>query len=203
MLRSADAPMRPLAASPAGGGTCVSPLPSHQSGWVLRMAEEADTAGILAILNDVIATTTAVYTDRLETLEERLAWLRHRRALGYPVLVAEGLPGDGIIGFASFGDFRGGWAGFRNTVEHSVHVRADARGRGVGQTLVAALIEQARAAGKHVLVASVDALNERSLHMHEKLGFRRVAHMPQVGCKFGRWLDLVMLQMVLGDEPPA
>ncbi len=181
----------------------MSPLPSRQTGWLLRMAQEADAPGILAILNHVIANTTAIYTDRPETLEERLAWIRHRRSFGYPVLVAECARQGGIIGFASFGDFRGGWAGFRNTVEHSVHVREDARGRGVGQTLVATLAEQAREMGKHVLVASVDAANERSLHMHEKLGFRRVAHMPQVGCKFGRWLDLVMLQLVLSDRPPA
>lgn len=181
----------------------MSPFPQDQQGWVLRMAEDQDVAGILAILNDIILTTTAVYTDRPESLEDRLVWLHHRRAMGYPVLVAECLREGGILGFASFGDFRGGWAGFRHTVEHSVHVRADARGRGVGQTLVATLIEQARARGKHVLVASVDAENARSLHMHEKLGFTRVAHMPQVGCKFGRWLDLVMLQLVLGNDRPC
>jgi L-amino acid N-acyltransferase YncA len=167
------------------------------------MAEEEDVPGILAILNDVILHTTAVYSDRPETLEERLAWMRHRRVLGFPVLVAKCVRDGAIIGFASFGDFRGGWAGFRNTVEHSVHVRADARGRGVGQTLVGTLIEQARAMGKHIMVASVDAANERSLCMHEKLGFVRVAHMPQVGCKFGRWLDLVMLQVVLSDSAPC
>lgn len=181
----------------------MSPLPTQKGGWVLRLAEDEDTPGILAILNDVILHTTAVYTDRPETLEERLAWMRHRRTLGFPVLVAECVREGGIIGFASFGDFRGGWAGFRHTVEHSVHVRADARGRGVGQTLVATLLEQARAMGKHVMVASVDAENARSLNMHEKLGFTRVAHMPQVGCKFGRWLDMVMLQVVLNDRTPC
>jgi phosphinothricin acetyltransferase len=86
-------------------------------------------------------------------------------------------------------------------VEHSVHVRRDVRGRGVGEALVAALIVEAAALGRHVMIAGVDAANEGSLRFHEKLGFRRVAHFEQVGCKFGRWLDLVFLQKFL--EPAA
>jgi L-amino acid N-acyltransferase YncA len=181
----------------------MSPLIANQTGWVLRMAEEADAPGILAILNDVILRTTAIYTDRIETLEERLLWMRKRREWGYPVLVADCIRGGGILGFAAFSDFRNGWDGFRHTVEHSVHIREDARGRGVGQTLVATLMDQARGMGKHVMVASIDACNAPSIRMHEKLGFNRVALMPQVGCKFGRWLDMVMMQAVLRDTPPA
>lgn len=181
----------------------VSPLVANPAGWVLRMAEETDTPGILRILNDVILHTTAIYADRTETLEERLVWMRKRREWGYPVLVADCIQGGGILGFAAFSDFRNGWEGFRHTVEHSVHVRDDARGRGIGQSLVAALMEQARGMGKHVMVASIDAGNLPSIRMHEKLGFSRVALMPQVGCKFGRWLDMVMLQAVLSDTPPG
>jgi phosphinothricin acetyltransferase len=180
----------------------MSPLLSEPAGWVLRMAGETDVPGILAILNDVILHTTAIYTDRPETPEERLAWMRKRQDWGYPVLVADCIRGGGIMGFAAFSDFRNGWDGFRHTVEHSVHIRADARGRGIGQTLVATLMEQARGMDKHVMVASIDASNAPSIRMHEKLGFTRVALMPQVGCKFGRWLDLVMLQAVLQDAAP-
>jgi L-amino acid N-acyltransferase len=180
----------------------VSPLVSGQAGWVLRLAGDADVMGILAILNDVILRTTAIYTDRPETPEERLAWMRKRQEWGYPVLVADCIRGGGILGFASFSDYRHGWDGFRHTVEHSVHIRDDARGRGIGQTLVATLMEQAQAMDKHVMVASVDAQNEPSIRMHEKLGFARVALMPQVGCKFGRWLDMVVLQAVLSSAPP-
>ena len=180
----------------------MSPLVRDQAGWVLRMAEESDLAGILAIVNDVILTSTAIYHDQPETLAQRRLWLEKRREWGYPVLVADCLRGGGVIGFAAFSDFRNGWDGFRHTVEHSVHVRGDARGRGVGQTLVGTLIDQAQALGKHVLVASVDADNAPSLRMHEKLGFVRVGLLPQVGCKFGRWLDMVLLQRVLDHAPP-
>jgi phosphinothricin acetyltransferase len=166
------------------------------------MAEDDDLPGILAIVNDIIATSTAIYHDQPETPAQRRLWLEKRREWGYPVLVADCLRGGGLIGFAAFSDFRNGWDGFRHTVEHSVHVRADARGRGVGQTLVGTLIDQAQALGKHVLVASVDADNEPSLRMHEKLGFVRVGLLPQVGCKFGRWLDMVLLQRVLDHAPP-
>ncbi|MBO1074200.1 GNAT family N-acetyltransferase [Roseomonas marmotae] len=177
-------------------------LPHTSDGWILRLAEEADLPGILVIQNDVIANTTAIYTDAPETLEQRAAWMEQRRARGFPILVAACPRTGAVLGFASFGDFRPGWFGYRHTVEHSVHVHADARGRGIGQTLVAALLEEARSLGKHVMVAAVDAANEPSLRMHEKLGFSRVALMPQVGCKFGRWLDLVLLQLVLQEGPP-
>ena len=169
---------------------------------MIRDARGGDLAGILAIVNDVILTSTAIYHDQPETPAQRLEWMRKRRDWGYPVLVADCLRGGGIIGFAAFSDFRNGWDGFRHTVEHSVHVRGDARGRGVGQTLVGTLIDQARMLGKHVLVASVDAQNAQSLRMHEKLGFVRVGMLPQVGCKFGRWLDMALLQLVLDHAEP-
>src|SRR6202040_2685046 len=96
----------------------------------VRAASEADLAGILAIYNDVIATSTAVYTSEPATLAERGAWFAARRAQGFPVLVAA--EGSEVLGFASFGEGRGAWPGYRYPVEHSVHVRGDVRGRGVG-----------------------------------------------------------------------
>ena len=98
-----------------------------------------------------------------------------------------------MAGFASFGDFRP-WPGYRFTVEHSVHVRADCRGRGVGGALMTPLVARARDLGKHVMIAGVDAENLASQRFHERLGFVKVAHFREVGFKFGRWLDLVFLQ---------
>ena len=157
----------------------------------VRDAVEPDVPALLAIYNEVIATSTAIYIDQPTTLEERLAWWRGRVAAGYPVLVS----GDesGITGFASFADFRPR-PGYRFTVEHSVYVRADQRGRGIGNALMTALIERAVSMRKHVMVAGVDAENEGSLRFHERLGFERVAHFKEVGFKFGRWLDLVFLE---------
>jgi phosphinothricin acetyltransferase len=154
-------------------------------------ATEADLAGLLAIYNDVIATSTAIYSDLPVTLEERRQWWRARTAQGYPVLAAR--DAQGVAGFATFGDFRA-WPGYRFTVEHSVHVRASSRGQGVGTLLVQALLPRAAALGKHVMMAGIDADNAASIRFHERLGFERSGQLREVGYKFGRWLDLVFLQ---------
>jgi phosphinothricin acetyltransferase len=154
-------------------------------------ATEADLAGLLGIYNDVIATSTAIYSDVPVTLEERRQWWRSRTAQGYPVLAAR--DAHGVAGFTTFGDFRA-WPGYRFTVEHSVHVRANGRGQGVGTLLVQALLPRAAALGKHVMMAGVDADNAASIRFHERLGFERSGHLREVGYKFGRWLDLVFLQ---------
>jgi phosphinothricin acetyltransferase len=162
----------------------------------VRDAREEDLAGVLAIYNDVIATTTAIFRDEPATLEDRREWWQARAAQGYPVLVA--IEDDAVVGFASFGDFRA-WPGYRYTVEHSVHVRADRRGSGAGQALMRPLIARARTLGKHVMMAGVDADNAGSIRFHERLGFERVGHLREVGFKFGRRLDLVFLQRLLND----
>jgi L-amino acid N-acyltransferase len=160
----------------------------------VRDALESDLPAVLAIYNDVVATTTAVYRDDPATLDDRVAWWKDRVAQRFPVLVA--VSADQVVGFASFGDFRA-WPGYRFTVEHSVHVRDDWRGRGVGHALMVPLLERARALGKHVMVAGVDADNAGSIRFHERLGFERAGHLREVGFKFGRRLDLVFLQRML------
>jgi L-amino acid N-acyltransferase YncA len=162
---------------------------------VIRPATADDLPDILAIYNDVIATTTAVYRETPATLDDRQTWWRDRTAGGYPVLVAADGTAD-VVGFASFGDFRP-WPGYRFTVEHSVHVHAGHRGRGVGQALMRPLMVEAARLGKHVMMAGVDAANPGSIRFHERLGFERVGHLREVGYKFGRWLDLVFLQASL------
>ena len=160
----------------------------------IRECRVEDLRSILAIYNDVIATSTAIFAESPATLDDRTAWWEARVRQRYPVLVA--VDESGVIGFSSFGDFRTS-PGYRFTVEHSVHVRADRRGRGIGTALVTALLPIASALGKHVMIAGIDADNAASIRMHERLGFFRVAHFQQVGFKFGRWLDLVFLQRYL------
>jgi L-amino acid N-acyltransferase len=165
----------------------------------MRAATESDLPSILGIYNDVIATSTAVYALEPATLDERQAWFKSRSARGFPILVAADPSGD-VFGFASFGDWRGEWPGYRYTVEHSVHVRNDVRRRGIGRALVESLFPLALGLGKHVMIGGIDAANDASIRFHERLGFQRVAHFMEVGHKFGRWLDLVFMQRFL-DSP--
>ena len=162
-------------------------------------ASEVHLPGILTIYNDVIATSTAVYTSEPSTLDERRAWFAARSAQGFPVLVA--IDKGGVLGFASFGEWRGAWPGYRYTVEHSVHVRNDVRGQGIGRSLVEALFPLALALGKHVMIGGIDAANDALIRFHGRLGFERVAAFREVGHKFGRWLDLIFMQRFL--DPPA
>jgi L-amino acid N-acyltransferase len=166
----------------------------------VRAATEGDLSSILAIYNEVIATSTAVYALEPATLDERRSWFTSRSAMGFPVIVATN-PGGDVLGFASFGDWRGAWPGYRYTVEHSVHVRNDVRGQGIGRALVESLFPLALGLGKHVMVGGIDAANDPSIRFHERLGFQRVAHFREVGHKFGRWLDLVFMQRFL--DPPG
>jgi phosphinothricin acetyltransferase len=110
------------------------------------------------------------------------------------VLVA--VEGDAVLGYASYGPFRP-FDGYRRTVEHSVYVAENARRRGVGEALLKALEVEARRAGMHAMIGGVAADNEPSLRLHEKLGFVETGRMPEVGQKFGRWLDLVFMQKML------
>jgi phosphinothricin acetyltransferase len=158
---------------------------------LIRDAERADLPQILDIYNEVIANTTAVYSETPASLADRENWWRARVALSYPVLV--GVDTTGVVGFSSFGDFRS-FPCYAPTVEHSVHIRADRRGAGLGAQLVRPLFGRAAALDKHTMIAGIDAQNEASIRMHAKLGFDRVALFTEVGKKFGRWLDLVFMQ---------
>ena len=160
----------------------------------MREATEADLEGLAAIYNEVIASSTAVFSYLPVSVDERRRWGQARTAQGYPVLVAH--DEHGVAGFGTFGDFRP-WPGYRFTVEHTLHVRADARGRGLGTQMLQALVQRARALGKHVMVAGVDAGNAASIRLHERCGFAQAGRLREVGYKFDRWLDLVFLQRAL------
>lgn len=167
----------------------------------LRAATDADLPGILAIYNDAVRHTTAIWNETTVDLANRQAWFKARMERGFPVLVAER---DGVLaGYASYGDWRP-FEGFRHTVEHSIYLHAEFRGQGIGQKLLAALVNAASRNGVHVMVAAIDARNLASIRLHEKLGFTHAGLFRQVGVKFGRWLDLACLERRLddADEPP-
>lgn len=166
----------------------------------VRMAAEADLAAILAIYNDAVVNTTAIWNDDTVDLDDRRAWFSARRAQGYPVLVAEE---DGaVLGYGSYGDFRP-FQGYRFTVENSIYVAAAARGRGAGAALLAALVDHAAAAGKRVMVAAITAGNEASIRLHARQGFVECGRLGGVGFKFGRHLDLVVMQKHLAPSSSA
>lgn len=167
----------------------------------IRDALPADVAALREIYNDAVAHTTAIWNETMVDETNRLAWLQDRLGRGYPVLVATDAQ-DRVLGYASFGDWRA-FEGFRHTVEHSVYVHRDARGSGIGRQLMQALIGRARSLGKHVMVAAIEAGNTASIGLHEQLGFVCTGRMPQVGTKFGRWLDLVFMQLQLDEAEPA
>ncbi|KTT13718.1 acetyltransferase [Pseudomonas oryzihabitans] len=166
---------------------------------IVRDATPADLPAILAIYNDAVANTTAIWNDNLVDLANRQAWFDLRADQGYPILVAEDANGE-VVGYSSFGDWRP-FDGFRHTVEHSVYVRNDQRGQGIGPRLMTMLIERARACDKHVMVAAIESGNLASIRLHERLGFLTTGQMPQVGTKFGRWLDLTFMQLMLEQRP--
>lgn len=166
----------------------------------IRDAIPSDAEGIMAIYNHAVAHTTAIWNDTLVDAANRRQWMSDRLAIGCPVLVAVDAQQQ-VLGYASFGPWRA-FDGYRHTVEHSVYVHPDRHGQGLGKALMQALIAQARALNKHVMVAAIEAGNTASIRLHQQLGFEQTGLMPQVGTKFGRWLDLAFLQLRLDDMPP-
>ncbi len=161
---------------------------------IIRPAAEADLPQLLDIYNHVILNTTAVYQYTPQTLEMRRTWYDAKQKDGHPVFAAE--EGGKIVGFSSYGPFRA-WAAYKYTVENSVYVSEDQRGKGTGKLLLQPLIEAAGRQGLHAIIAGIDASNASSIRLHQSFGFEEVAHFRQVGYKFGRWLDLKFLQLLL------
>jgi L-amino acid N-acyltransferase len=162
----------------------------------IRPAGIEDAAAILPIYNYAAAETLALWIDKPSDIVQRRNWLAARLGQGYPVLLAER---EGkVVAYASFGDFRVN-DGYRHTVENSVYVLPNMQRSGIGRAMVAELMRVAQSMGKHVMVAGIDSTNVPSIRLHESLGFTQTGYMPQVGCKWGRWLDLVMMQAMLDE----
>jgi phosphinothricin acetyltransferase len=127
----------------------------------------------------------------------RREWFCAKQAASLPVLVAG--EAGAVRGFATYGPFRA-WPAYKYSVEHSVYVDPAVHRQGIGSALVRAVLDEARARNLHVVMAGITSDNGVSLRLHERLGFKEVAHIPEVGFKFGRWLDLKLLQIVF-DTP--
>lgn len=159
---------------------------------------DAHAPAILAILNEAIVNSTALYDYQPRTLDSMRTWFQAKAAGGFPVIGLVSDVGE-LLGFASYGTFRA-FPAYKYTVEHSVYVHHTQRGRGLGRQLLQALIGHARAQGLHVLVGGIDAANSASIALHTQLGFAPCGVVRQAGFKFGRWLDLAFYQLIL-DTP--
>ena len=157
----------------------------------LRPARVQDAAAIAAIWNPIIRDTAVTFTS-VEKAEDDLA--RSITAAGAVWQVAE--IGGEVAGFATYGAFRGG-PGYAHVREHTIHLDKAARGRGIGRALMREIEAQARAQGVHVLVAGISGENPGAVAFHAAIGFEEVGRMPQVGRKFERWMDLVLMQKIL------
>jgi len=157
-------------------------------------AEVADLDAMLAIYNEVLATSTSIFSDIARTPADQRAWFDERRKLERPILVA--CLDGAVIGYATYGPFRT-WPGYRHTVENSIYLAPSARGQGIGTSLLGALLQRAQQQRLHAVIAGIDGDNLSSMRLHEKLGFTKVAQLKEVGRKFDRWLDLVFYQRLL------
>lgn len=172
-----------------------TPAPKNPANILIRDAIDADLPAILEIHNEAVLNTTANWYEEPSTLADRQAWLDGRRAAGYPVLTAA--QGDGaVLGFASYGPWRPKNA-YRYTVENSVYVHVDHHRKGVAKSLMVELIARARAQERRVVVAYIESSNANSVALHTKVGFDVVGLLPGVGVKFGRVLDLTIMQLTL------
>ncbi|MEV0773400.1 GNAT family N-acetyltransferase [Nocardia salmonicida] len=166
---------------------------------LIRDADKADLPAVLAIHNTNIAESTAIWdTDEVD-LDDRLTWFATRTAAAMPILVAE-IDGE-VAGYASYGQWRPK-SGYRFTVENSVYVDNQFRRRGVATTLLTELIARATDSGRvHAMIAAIEAGNSASIVLHERFGFHTVGELPEVGHKFGRWMDLTLMQRTFPIEP--
>lgn len=160
----------------------------------LREAIASDVPGILAIANDAILHSTANWDEHARWLPQQQDWFAAKQAGGWPVIVV--IEGNEVLGYGSYGPFRP-WSGYRYSVEHSLYVRGDRRGEGLGKMLLGELIKRATAAGMRTMIAGIDGENTVSIELHRRFGFEVVGRLEQSGYKFGRWLDLVLMQRVL------
>ncbi|WIV51895.1 N-acetyltransferase family protein [Marivivens sp. LCG002] len=164
---------------------------------IIRDALAKDAGPVAGIYNQAVRETVAIWNDTEVDVANRRAWIADRQVAGYPVLVLED-EGE-VVGYASYGPFRP-FDGYKYSVEHSVYLRTDYHGRGLGRLLMEKLIERARKGKVHVMIGGIAAENEGSIALHRKLGFEETGRLPQVGQKFGRWLDLVFMQLRVDER---
>ncbi|MFB7141718.1 GNAT family N-acetyltransferase [Gottfriedia sp. NPDC056225] len=168
---------------------------------MIREATKEDLLDILAIYNDAILNTTAVYSYKPQSLEDRKIWFDQKMQEGFPIIVFE--IDEKVAGFATFGPFRA-WPAYKYSIEHSIYVNSEFRKKGIGTSLMKELIAIATKREYMTLIAGIDAENEKSIAMHKNFGFVHSGTINKAGYKFNRWLDLAFYQLELnGPKEPV
>lgn len=162
---------------------------------LVRCSHDRHAPEILAIFNDAILNSTALYDYVARPLSAMETWFREKESGQFPVIGLEG-PDGALLGFATYGTFRVRPA-YKYSIEHSVYVHKKHRGQGVGTLLLTQLIDEAIAQQYHTMVGGIDASNTGSIAFHERLGFVHCGTVREAGFKFGRWLDLAFYQRIL------
>lgn len=163
--------------------------------YQLKLCTEKQLPEILTIYNDAIVNSTALYEYKTRTLNVMNNWYADKLKNGYPVVGAFDV-NNILLGFASYGKFRPQPA-YKYTVEHSVYVRSDKRGAGLGKLLLREIVKKAKEQNFHVLVGVIDADNKISIKLHEQEGFVLSGIIKESGYKFGKWLDAAFYQLIL------
>jgi L-amino acid N-acyltransferase YncA len=171
----------------------IEPERSDRAEVRIRLATAADLGAVRDIYNYYVATSTCTFAIEPETAEEREAWLRDRGP-AHPAIVAEAE--GAVVGWGALSPWKSR-RGYSQSAEASVYIRHDMHRKGIGRVLLADLIARGRAAGLHTIIGGACTEHPASLALQEALGFVRVAYFREVGYKFGRWLDVAYLQLML------
>ncbi len=161
----------------------------------IKCTFEQHASEILAIFNDAILNTTALYEYKPRTLETMKNWFHTKTENNFPIIGATNETGQ-LLGFASYGTFRA-WAAYKYSIEHSVYVHKNYRGKGLGTALIQKLILLAKQQQYHTMIGAIDIDNKSSIALHERLGFTHAGTIKEAGFKFGHWLDFAFYQLIL------
>ena len=162
---------------------------------IIQCDESIHSNQILDIFNYEINHSTALFDYKSRTMDMMKKWFENKRNGNFPVIGAIN-NNDELMGFVSYGPFRA-WPAYKYTVEHSIYVDKKFRGQGIGNKLMNEIIEVAGKQHYHVIMAGIESNNKTSIKLHEKHGFKLCGRIDQVGFKFGKWLDLDFMQLIL------